>query len=68
MSDPSVYLVTSLEDNNTQGTLRYSINQSKLNPYSVIVFAVNGVITAFFKKMFIFHENDQKTHVITKSY
>jgi len=44
MSDPSVYLVTSLEDNNTQGTLRYSINQSKLNPYSVIVFAVNGVI------------------------
>jgi len=25
-------------------------------------------ITAFFKKMFIFHENDQKTHVITKSY
>jgi len=28
----------------------------------------SNYITAFFKKMFIFHENDQKTHVITKSY
>jgi len=39
-------------------------------PYILAYEAIDMItnITAFFKKMFIFHENDQKTHVITKSY
>jgi len=44
-SQPIVYFVSSLEDNNNEGTLRNALNQSKSNPNSLIIFAVAGVIT-----------------------
>jgi len=48
---------------------KYAIKMQKFDYiYGNLEHFLKSNITAFFKKMFIFHENDQKTHVITKSY
>lgn len=44
MLEPVTYLVTSLLDNNNEGTLRNALCKSKSNSYSIINFAVNGAI------------------------
>jgi len=43
-SSSNVYQVTSLEDSNAKGTFRNALSESRKNIYSVISFAVSGVI------------------------
>jgi len=78
VSGTPLYNVTSIlsTDNNTKSEQNVNYAQETYNNYQLDSFGKLRVsnpytlldITAFFKKMFIFHENDQKTHVITKSY